>query len=274
MIPGRFSGKRAVVTGASSGIGRATALRLAREGARVALIARGREGLDAVAAEIGPDAGALVLPADCTDEASIAAAIDRGRGGVRRAGYRRFQRRHRAARAGRPRRPAGAGGLAAPAAQQPRRPVPHLQARHPPPARRRGRGRRLRRLQLRLPRHGDERASLQRQQGRRLRHDAGDGYRLRAGRHPRQHGRPRLHRHADERARHAATRTNFEVLERPDSRSAAPALPKSAPRRSSGWPRTRRRTASARRSSSTVGRRRYEVRAASSHHAALRDEVR
>lgn len=71
---GRFAGKRAVVTGASSGIGRAAAIRLAREGARVALIARGREGLDAVAAEIGADA--LILPADCTDETSISAAID------------------------------------------------------------------------------------------------------------------------------------------------------------------------------------------------------
>jgi NAD(P)-dependent dehydrogenase (short-subunit alcohol dehydrogenase family) len=73
----RFAGKRVVVTGASSGIGRATATRLAREGARVALIARRREGLEAIASEIGPIAGALVLPADCADEASIGAAIDR-----------------------------------------------------------------------------------------------------------------------------------------------------------------------------------------------------
>jgi NAD(P)-dependent dehydrogenase (short-subunit alcohol dehydrogenase family) len=75
--PARFTGKRAIVTGASSGIGRATAIRLAREGARVALIARRREGLVTIAAEIGVDTEALVLRADCADEASIAAAIDR-----------------------------------------------------------------------------------------------------------------------------------------------------------------------------------------------------
>ncbi len=76
MRDGRFAGKRAVVTGARSGIGRATATRLAQEGARVALIARGREGLETIAAEIGAAPDVLALPADCADEDSIAGAID------------------------------------------------------------------------------------------------------------------------------------------------------------------------------------------------------
>lgn len=74
--PSRFAGKRAVVTGASSGIGRATAKRLVAEGSKVALIARGEERLHEVAAEIGVADAVLAIPADCTDEASITAAID------------------------------------------------------------------------------------------------------------------------------------------------------------------------------------------------------
>lgn len=73
---GRFAGKRAVITGASSGIGRATAKRFVAEGGRVAVIARGEERLRQVASEIGAADDVLVLPADCTDEASITGAID------------------------------------------------------------------------------------------------------------------------------------------------------------------------------------------------------
>ncbi len=76
LSPGRFAGKRAVVTGASSGIGRATAKRFVAEGGKVALIARGQERLQQVAAEIGTPDAVLVVPADCTDEASITAAVD------------------------------------------------------------------------------------------------------------------------------------------------------------------------------------------------------
>jgi NAD(P)-dependent dehydrogenase (short-subunit alcohol dehydrogenase family) len=73
---GRFTGRRAVVTGASAGIGRATALRFAAEGARVGLVARRREPLEALAAEIAEAGGeALVLRADSSVEPEIAAAM-------------------------------------------------------------------------------------------------------------------------------------------------------------------------------------------------------
>jgi NAD(P)-dependent dehydrogenase (short-subunit alcohol dehydrogenase family) len=60
------------VTGASAGIGRATAERFARTGARVGLIARGRERLEAAAAEVERLGGeALVLPLDVADHAAV-----------------------------------------------------------------------------------------------------------------------------------------------------------------------------------------------------------
>ena len=51
-MAGELAGKVALVTGATSGIGRATALRFAAAGARVALVGRDAETLGAVAAEI------------------------------------------------------------------------------------------------------------------------------------------------------------------------------------------------------------------------------
>ena len=60
------------VTGASAGVGRATVQRFARQGARLGLIARGRERLEAAAAEVKALGGeALVLPLDVADADAV-----------------------------------------------------------------------------------------------------------------------------------------------------------------------------------------------------------
>ena len=75
---GRMAGKRALITGAGSGIGEATALLFAREGARVGLVSRTVAKLESVAARIAAEGGeALVLPADVADEAAISGAVER-----------------------------------------------------------------------------------------------------------------------------------------------------------------------------------------------------
>jgi NAD(P)-dependent dehydrogenase (short-subunit alcohol dehydrogenase family) len=75
---GRMAGKRALITGAGSGIGEATALLFAREGARVGLVGRTVAKLESVAARIAAEGGeALVLPADVADEAAISGAVER-----------------------------------------------------------------------------------------------------------------------------------------------------------------------------------------------------
>jgi NADP-dependent 3-hydroxy acid dehydrogenase YdfG len=67
-----------VVTGASAGVGRASAVAFGRRGDRVALIARGREGLAAAAREVDRAGGrALILPCDVADAAAVDAAAQR-----------------------------------------------------------------------------------------------------------------------------------------------------------------------------------------------------
>jgi len=71
-------GRTALVSGASSGIGRALALQLGRAGARVGLVARRAERLEALAREIRAAGGeSLVLPGDVADAAFCRQAVER-----------------------------------------------------------------------------------------------------------------------------------------------------------------------------------------------------
>ena len=72
-MPGRLEGKVAVITGATSGIGEATARRFIAEGARVVLAGRSQERGNALAGELG--GSAFFHRTDVMREADIAAAI-------------------------------------------------------------------------------------------------------------------------------------------------------------------------------------------------------
>ena len=77
---------RVVVTGASAGIGRATAIEFAKLGAHVALLARGREGLEGAKRDVERAGGVgLPIPTDVADENAVEAAaaqVEREWGGI------------------------------------------------------------------------------------------------------------------------------------------------------------------------------------------------
>lgn len=74
----RFDDKTVLITGGASGMGRATALRLAGEGASVAIVDRAADGAATVAEEVkATGARALALPVDVGDDAAVADAVAR-----------------------------------------------------------------------------------------------------------------------------------------------------------------------------------------------------
>ena len=74
ITPGRFAGKTIIVTGAASGIGRATASRIAREGGRVIASDIAADKLEAFRAE-HPDADIVTVPGDLTQQDAIDAVV-------------------------------------------------------------------------------------------------------------------------------------------------------------------------------------------------------
>ncbi len=76
MAEGKLAGQVAIITGASSGIGRATAYAVAAAGAKVAIVARSVDGINQIAAEINGKSGkggtAIAYAADVADAAAVA----------------------------------------------------------------------------------------------------------------------------------------------------------------------------------------------------------
>ncbi len=78
---GRFTGQTVIVTGAGSGIGRATASRIAREGGRVIAVDVSRERLDEFVAEHAA-ADVVAMVADITDDAAVARIVEAAEGTI------------------------------------------------------------------------------------------------------------------------------------------------------------------------------------------------
>jgi NADP-dependent 3-hydroxy acid dehydrogenase YdfG len=76
-MPGSLEGRKALITGGSSGIGEATALAMAAEGAAVALVARRGDRLDELASRIDGDGGtAVAIEADISEEEQAKRLVD------------------------------------------------------------------------------------------------------------------------------------------------------------------------------------------------------
>lgn len=78
---GRFTGRTVIVTGAGSGIGRAAASRIVREGGHVVAVDVSQERLDEFAAD-HPDAEITAVVADITDDAGVAAIVEAAGDGI------------------------------------------------------------------------------------------------------------------------------------------------------------------------------------------------
>ena len=76
-MPGRFEGQTAIVTGASAGVGRATALKFAAQGARVVLAARGIQALKETAEMLAPGAESLTVAMDVADNEACVSLLRR-----------------------------------------------------------------------------------------------------------------------------------------------------------------------------------------------------